>query len=39
MQMDEQEQAEQQRQLLRRFKWLVAAVTVFCLVMIFWLPR
>lgn len=37
--MDEQEQAERQQQLLRRFKWFVAAVTLFCLAMIFWLPR
>jgi|GEM_PF-412670 hypothetical protein len=37
--MDEQEQLEQQRKLLLRFKWFVAGLTLFCLLMIFWLPR
>ncbi len=36
---DEQDQELRQQQLLRRFKWFVAGVTIFCLFMIFWLPR
>lgn len=35
----QQQQEERQRQLLRRFKWFVAGLTLFCLLMILWLPR
>lgn len=35
---EEEPQIEQQRRL-RRFKWFVAGLTLFCLFMIFWLPR
>ncbi len=39
MELDPQEQEARQQQLLRRFKWFVVGLTVFCLLMIFWLPR
>lgn len=35
---DETEALEKQRRI-QRFKWFVVAVTLFCLLMIFWLPR
>lgn len=36
---EELEQQEAQQQLLRRFKWFVAAVSIFCIAMVFLLPR
>ncbi len=40
--MDPQQKARsiaEKKKLLRRFKWFVAVVTLFSLIMIYWLPR
>ncbi len=33
------QQEQKAAQKLQRFKWFVLLLTIFCLVMIFWLPR
>ncbi len=38
--MDEDEfEALENKRRITRFKWFVVIVTLFCLLMIFWLPR
>lgn len=34
-----QQQAQREAQRLLRFKWFVIGLTIFCAIMIVWLPR